>query len=147
MRRMLWEGKIMGVNSLLVFAASVLVLTLAAAFGGERINMSIVGFEVIYPLLTALAVGEWGKIRADESFDVIAAQSKSLFRWIAARAGTVFLTGSTFAVGGMVIVFFVRKEMPIGEMALLYFAPAFFLSSLSVMSGICFHAEHILVFV
>ena len=51
--------------------------------------------------------------------------------------------GNIFALFSMVIVFFVRYEMAIWEMALLYFSPAFFLSTLCALCGICFKEEHI----
>ncbi len=143
MRRLFFEEKIIGINALLIFAALTLVISLVAYFGGELLNLSNFGFEVIYPFITAIAVGEWGKTRADANFDIIAAQSKSLFKWVTTRFWTPFLTANIFAFVSMTIVFLVRNEMVIWEMAMLYFPPAFFLSTLCALCGICFTEEHI----
>ena len=143
MRRLLFEIKVIGVNAWLIFTALTLVLLLVAIGGGELLNVSVLGFEVIYPFLTAIAVGEWGKTRADANFDIVAAQGKSLFQWTATKFCATFLLGSLFALLGMALVFFARKEMAIGEMLWLYFPPAFFLSTLCAFFGICCGEEHI----
>ncbi len=143
MQRIFFEHRIMGNNALYIFAALTLVMLLAACFGGELLNLSVIGFEVICPFITAVAVGEWGKTRADANFDIVAAQSRSLFPWVAARYAAPFLAASLFASGNILIVFFIRQEMNIGEMLLLYFPTAFFLSTLCALCGICFSEEHI----
>lgn len=142
MRRMLFEEKIMGINALLIFASLTFVLSLLASIGGELLNLSSMGFEVIYPFITAIAVGEWGRTRTDTNFDMIAAQSNSIFKWVFIRFWTVFLTVTMFALISMAIVFFIRYETAIWEMILLYFPPAFFLSTVCVLCGISFSMEH-----
>lgn len=142
MRQLLYEQKIMGINAIWIFASLIAAFTLLAYFGGELLNLSNIGFEVVFPFLIAIAVGEWGKTRSDTSFDIIAAQSNSLFRWIMLRFTTVFITGSLFAFISMVIVSYIRNEMPLWEMVLLYFPPAFFLSTVCALCGICFSEEH-----
>jgi len=142
MRRLIFEKKIMGINALLIFASLTAVVALLAYFGGELLNLSNIGFEVIYPYMTTIAVGEWGKTRSDTNFDIIAAQSKSLFEWVVIRFWAVFLTGSLFAFIGMVIVFLIRREIAICEMEILYFPPAFFLSTLCAFFGISLSREH-----
>lgn len=143
MRRLFFEEKIIGINAILIFTILTVVFAFVAYFGGELLNLSYLGFEVIYPFMTAIAVGEWGKTRADTNFDSIAAQSNSLFKWVVVRFSTVFFMGSMFAFISMVIVYFVRNEIVLWEIALLYFPPAFFLSTLCVLCSICFSAEHI----
>jgi hypothetical protein len=113
MLRLIFEEKIVGINALLVFLSLTLVLFLVATFGGELLNLSSISFEVIYPFITAIAVGEWGKTRSDENFDIIAAQGFSLFKWVITRFWIIFLMGNIFALFSMVIVFFVRYEMAI----------------------------------
>lgn len=142
MRQLLYEQKIMGINAIWIFASLIAAFTLLAYFGGELLNLSNIGFEVVFPFLIAIAVGEWGKTRSDTSFDIIVAQSNSLFRWIILRSTTVFITGSLFAFINMVIVSYIRNEMPLWEMVLLYLSPAFFLSTVCVLCGICFSEEH-----
>lgn len=137
------ELKIMGINLMLISAALVAVCALLAVFGGDLLNLSCISFEVIFPFFSAIAVGEWGKTRADDNYEVIKAQGKSLFAWVLSRSLAVFITVSLFAALNMVIVFLVRGEMPLWEMALVYFSPAFFLSTLGVWLNLYFAQEHI----
>ena len=143
MRRLLSEVNVMGRPMLSIFGALTVFFALLAFFSGPLLNVSGIGFEVIYPFMTAIAVGEWGKTRADSNFDVIAAQSNALFSWVAGRFAAAFLTGSLFAAASMVIVFFARHEMPLWEMAALYVPPAFLLSTICALCGICFSGEHV----
>ena len=143
MRRLLFEEKIMGINALLNFTSLTVAIAVLAYYGGELLTLSDIGFEVIYPFVTTIAVGEWGRTRSDTNFDIIAAQSNSLFEWVAIRFWAAFLTGSLFAFISMAIVFFIRSEIAIWEMALLYLPPAFFLSTLCALCGISFSGEHI----
>ncbi len=143
MKRLLYEHKIMGTNPIWISASFVAVLALLSFFGGDLLDLSCIGFEVVIPFFAAIAVGEWGKTRADANFDIIASQGESLFTWVSARFAAVFSTISIFAFAGMVIVSFARNEIPLGEMVLIYLAPAFFLSTISVLCGLCFSQEHI----
>lgn len=143
MKRLLFEQKIIESNPIWISIAFVGIFTLLAFLCGELLNLSCVGFEVVVPFFAAIAVGEWGKTRADTNFDIIASQSKSLFMWVLTRYIVVFLTVSIFAFINMVIVFLKRNEMPLGEMILTYLAPAFFLSTLCALCGFCFSQEHI----
>lgn len=137
------EMKIAGINPILISAAVVAAFAMLARFGGDLLNLSCIGFEVIFPFFAAIAVGEWGKTRADDNFDVIAAQGKSLFSWVLSRFAVVFATVCLFAVLGMVIVFLLRNEMSLGEMALMYLSPALFLATLGALLNIFFVQEHI----
>ncbi|MDD2959644.1 MAG: hypothetical protein PHR92_14175 [Lachnospiraceae bacterium] len=137
------EFKIVGINLILVSAAVVALFTLLAVFGGDLLHLSSLGFEVIFPFFAAIAVGEWGKTRADSNYDVISAQSKSLFSWVFFRFFIVFATVSLFALISMVIVHAVRNEMPLWEIMCIYFPPAFLLASLSALFNICYKQEHI----
>ena len=137
------ELKIMGINPILISSAIVVAFALLAVFGGEMLNLSCIGYEAMFPFFTAIAVGEWGKTRADDNYDVIAGQGKSLFAWIFIRFLTVFTMVSLFAVFSMVIVFLVRNEMPLWEMALTYLSPALCLSTLGTLLNLFFEEEHI----
>ncbi len=87
-----------------------------------------------------MAVSEWGKSRDDNNFDVIAAQSHSLFRWILYRFLAVFGEAAVFA---MLPVLVLRQEMLAAEMLLLYLSPALFLLTGSELFGVYFSQEHI----
>lgn len=138
-----FEQKIMGINVLWIYIALTACFALLAYFGGELLTLSYLGFEVVFPFLIAIAVGEWGKTRADTNFDIIAAGSNSLFRWVSIRFVTVFATGSVFAFISMIIVALARNEIPLWEMGLLYLPSAFFLSTVCALCGLCFAGEHI----
>lgn len=141
------ELKIMGINPILILSASVAVFALLAVLGGDLLNLSTIGFEVIYPFFAAIAVGEWGKTRADDNYDAIASQGKSLFAWVVFRFLAVFATVGVFAVLSMIIVSLVRNEIAFMEMILIYFSPAFFLATLSALLNLCFSQEHISILI
>jgi len=143
MKRLLYEQKITGTSPIWISASVVAVFVLIAIFGGDLLNLSCFGFEVVFPFFVTIAAGEWGKTRSDMNFDIIASQSKSLFTWVLARFIVIFLTVSVFSFISMVVVFLVRNEMPLREMILTYFAPAFFLSTVCAMCSFCFSQEHI----
>lgn len=105
-------------------------------------DLSSLGFEVIFPFFTAIAIGEWGKTRADDNYDAIAAQSKSIFQWVTLRYIAIMGTVSLFAIAGLTAVSFIRNEMPVWELLFTYFPTALFLSSLSLMIGVCYSQEH-----
>lgn len=143
MRRLNFELKIAGINPVLIFLAVTMIFALLAAFTGELLRLSLVGFEVIFPIFTSIGVSEWGRTRADDNYDIIAAQSSSVFRWVLCRFIAVFAEGSMFALISMVLVSALRRDMTVPEMLLLYISPAFFLSTVSVLFGLCISREHI----
>ena len=138
----LMEIQIIGSNLPLFSAAVIVAFIFISLISGELINLSSVGFEVVFPFFTAIAVGEWGKTRSDANYDVIAVQGKSLFRWILMRYLTVWGICSLSALGGMAAVFFIRREMTVGELICIYFPTAFLLSSLAVLTGLVYVREH-----
>lgn len=121
------ELKLAGSNFYIICAALLAVLTLFALFAGDLLDLSCIGFEVIFPFFAAIAIGEWGKMRADDNYDVIAAQSKSLFNWVVMRYIAIFSLTSLFAILSMAAVSLIRKEMPLWELVFTYFPTAFFL--------------------
>lgn len=142
-RKMQKELKIAGINFFLVagvLAAALILLSLAA---GELIDFYPVSFEVIFPFFTAVAVGEWGKTRADDNFEVIAAQGSSLFQWAALRYAAIFSMSGVFAVLCMAVSSVTRYELPLWELLVMYVSPAFFLSSLGALVGILCSQEHV----
>ena len=106
-------------------------------------NLSCIGFEVVFPIFAAIAIGEWGKTRADDNYDVIAVQSRSMFNWVLMRYIVIFGLTSMFAILDMIAVFLIRKEMPLGELAFTYFPTAFCLTSFGALIGLLYSREHI----
>lgn len=137
------EIKIMGPNPFILCTVFSIALIVFSVLAGELIDFYMVTFEVIFPFFVTILVGEWGKTRADSNFDIIAAQSKSLFPWILLRYVITFGTASVFAVFSMAASSVFRYELPIWELFVTYFSPAFFLSSLCALFGICFTREHV----
>ena len=91
-----------------------MVSSLLALLGGDLLNLSYISF-IIFRVFSAIAVGEWGKTRADDNYEVIKAQGKSLFAWVLSRFLAVFITVSLFAVFNMVIVFSYVAKCPFGK--------------------------------
>ncbi len=137
------ELKIAGSNLYIISIALVTVLILFAIFAGDLLDLSSLSFEVIFPFFAAIAIGEWGKTRADDNYDVITAQSKSVFQWVMLRYIAIMGMVSLFAVVGLIAVSFIRNEMPIWELLLTYFPTALCLSSLSLFIGVRYSQEHI----
>ena len=134
------EAKIMGINPFWISALLTVAFLIVCATGGDNVNWGYLGFEVLFPFYMAVAVGEWCRIRADQIFDVISAQGKSLFLWIIRRFLILFVTVTVFAVIGMLGTVVITKAASIGELLLTFLPTAFFLSSvcsfLSVLSSI-----------
>lgn len=142
-RRVESEIKIIGINFFIVSAAFATALIVLSVIAGELLNFYPVSFEVIFPFFVTIAVGEWGKTRADSNFDIIAAQSSSLFGWVLLRYAITFAISSAFAVFCMVFSSAFRYELPLWELFVIYFPPTFFLSSLCALLGIHYAGEHI----
>lgn len=141
-RRVESELRIIGVNFFIISAALTISLIVLSAIAGELINFYPVSFEVIFPFFVTTAVGEWGKTRADSNFDIIAAQSKDLFRWVLLRYVITFGISSLFAVFCMLFSSAFRYELPLWELLAIYFPPTLFLSSLCALLGIHYTEEH-----
>lgn len=134
------EAKIMGINPFWISALLTAAFLIVCATGGDNVNWGYLGFEVLFPFYMAIAIGEWCRTRADQIFDVISAQGKSLFLWIVRRFLILFVTVTAFAVIGMLGTVVITKTASIGELLLTFLPTAFFLSSvcsfLSVLSSI-----------
>lgn len=136
------EIKVIGINFFILSAFFAAALIVCSKITGELLDFYPVSFEVLFPFFTTIAVGEWGKTRADTNFDIIAAQSKSLFQWVLFRYVTVFGLSSAFAVLCMTGSSMIRYELPMWELLVMYLSPAFFLSSLCALLGILYAQEH-----
>lgn len=137
------EWKIMGSNFFILSAVLAVSLVFIAILAGDLINVSCVEFEVIFPFYAAIGAGEWGRTKSDDNCEVIAAQSRSVVGWFAIRYAAVAGVVSLFAAAGMVMVWMIRREMPLAELMLAYFPTAFLLSSLSALFGLFSEKEHV----
>ena len=142
-RRATSEIKIIGINFFIISVAFTSALIVLSVITGELLNFYPVSFEVMFPFFATIAVGEWGKTRADSNFDMIAAQSNSLFHWVLLRYVITFGISSLFAIFCMMLSSAFRYELPLWELLIIYLPPAFFLSSLCALFGIYYTGEHI----
>lgn len=143
MRRVEKELKIIGINFFIVSATLMIALIVLSIIAGELLNFYPVSFEVIFPYFVTIAVGEWGKTRADSNFEIIAAQSKSLFCWVLLRYVITIGISSVFAVSCMLFSSAFRYELLLWELFVIYFPPTLFLSSLCTLLGLHCTREHV----
>ena len=137
------EAKIMGINPFWISALLTAAFLIVCATGGDNVNWGYWGFEVLFPFYMAVAVGEWCRIRADQIFDVISAQGKSLFLWIVRRFLVLFVTVTVFAVIGMLGTVIITKTASIGELLMTFLPTAFFLSSVCIFLSVLSSIPHI----
>ena len=137
------EAKIMGINPYWISALLTAAFLIVCATGGDNVNWGYLGFEVLFPFYMAVAVGEWCRIRADQIFDVISAQGKSLFLWLVRRFLVLFVTVTVFAVIGMLGTVIITKTASIGELLLTFLPTAFFLSSVCIFLSVLSSIPHI----
>ena len=137
------ETKIMGINPFWISALLTAAFLIVCATGGDNVNWGYLGFEVLFPFYMAVAVGEWCRIRADQIFDVISAQGKSLFLWIVRRFLVLFVTVTVFAVIGMFGTVIITKTASIGELLMTFLSTAFFLSSVCIFLSVLSSIPHI----
>ena len=137
------ETKIMGINPFWISALLTAAFLIVCATGGDNVNWGYLGFEVLVPFYMAVAVGEWCRIRADQMFDVISAQGKSLFLWMVRRFLVLFVTVTVFAVIGMLGTVIITKTASIGELLMTFLPTAFFLSSVCIFLSVLSSIPHI----
>lgn len=137
------ETKIMGINPFWISALLTAAFLIVCATGGDNVNWGYLGFEVVFPFYMAVAVGEWCRIRADQIFDVISAQGKSLFLWIVRRYFILFGAVMVFAVIGMLGTVIITKTTSIGELLMTFLPTAFFLSSVCIFLSMLSNIPHI----
>lgn len=137
------EAKIVGINPFWISALLTAAFLIVCATGGDNVNWGYLGFEVLFPFYMAVAVGEWCRIRADQIFDVISAQGKSLFLWMVRRFLVLFVTVTVFAVIGMLGTLIITKTASIGELLMTFLPTAFFLSSVCIFLSVLSSIPHI----
>ena len=137
------EVKIVGINPLWISALLTATFLIVCATGGDNVNWGYLGFEVVFPFYTAIAVGEWCRIRADQMFDVISAQGKSIFLWIVRRFLLLFVIVTVFAVVGIFGTVTITQTAPAGELLLTFLPTAFFLSSVCIALSLLSSVPHI----
>ncbi len=136
------EGKIIGCNLYWISAAAVSVFLFLRFTGGNLIDWDSLGFEVVFPFFTAVMTGECGRTRSDPMFEVIEAQSTSLFRWVLLRYAYVFSATGLFSVSGMLAVRLFRPAAAFGGLLFVYLTTACFFPSLAVLCSLLSRSAH-----
>lgn len=139
---MRYEGKIIGSNPLWISALLSGTFLILCATGGEDVSWGFLGFEVLFPFYTAVAIGEWCKTRTDQMFEVISAQSTSLFLWVVRRFVLLYLMIGVFAVAGMLGTAAITKRANMGAMFFAFLATSFFLSSMCICLSLLSSIPH-----
>ncbi len=137
------EQKIAG-SQLVWITISVLVCFLVlCATGGDLVNWTYLGFEIIMPLCVTIMVCEWVKTLSDPIIDMIIVHSRFLFGWLVKRFLAVFGLTSILCVIGMIFMRIALYEFSLIKLFLVFFGTTFFLSSLGVLSSFFSRQNHI----
>ena len=137
------ESKIAGINPFWISALLTITFLFVCGTGGNDVNWGYLGFEVLFPFYAAVVISEWCKTRTDPMFEVISAQSKSLFGWIVRRFALLFGAVCVFAFLGMLGMSIIKGERSIPDLLLTFFPVAFLLSSTSIFISLLWNALHI----
>ncbi|MCM1190565.1 MAG: hypothetical protein NC541_14885 [bacterium] len=137
------ESKIIGINPLWISALLTAAFLFVCRAGGDNVNWGYLGFEVLFPLYAAIAVGEWCRTRTDPMFEVICAQGRSLFGWIVRRFLLLFGIVCAFALAGMAGTVILKGENTMADLLSAFFPTAFFLSGVSVFLSLLGNAPHV----
>lgn len=140
---MKYEIKIFGINPLWISVLFIGSFLVVCATGGNNVNWSYLGFEVIFPFYMAIMISELCKTRNDPAFDLISAQGKSLFCWILRRFAILFLVICSMVFTGMIFFSFIRKGISFWGIIFTFLSTAFFLSTVCVFISLICNAPHI----
>ena len=140
-----FERKIIGFNLYWISILAVGTFLLLRSMGGNLINWNTLGFEVLFPLYTAIMTGECVKIRSDPMFEVFEAQSRSLFRWVFVCYLYTFVVTGILVVIGMTVNQAMDSAFTFGKFLCIYLTTAFFLSTLAVLCSIFTSSSHVAV--
>jgi hypothetical protein len=109
-----------------------LVIVIGSFFAGDLVDYSALSFELIYPLFTAVAVGEWCPVRRDDAIDIIGAQTTSLRHFVTIRFLVVYTAVILPSIPAILSVVRIRSESGFSHSPLMCLAPSFFLSVLAL---------------
>lgn len=137
------ELKIIRVNPIWISILLTCAFLIVCINGGENVHWGYLGFELIFPFYLSVVVSEWCKIRTDPMFEVIAAQSKSLFYWIVRRFLLLLGLVSIFALTGMVCITLLKPNISFVDLVITFFPTSFFLASLCVLISVTTKVQHI----
>ncbi len=141
--KMRYEWKIIGTNPIWITLFLTAAFLAVSAVGGEEVNWGYLGFEVIFPLCVAVAVGEWCQTRTDPLFEVISAAGGSLFCWILRRFAFLFCMEILFCAAGILGVTLLKPGTGAADLAVVFVPTAFFLASVSMFLSVLTDARHV----
>jgi len=136
------ERKIAGGNILWITILVLISYIVICITGGELIDWVYLGFEVMLPFYTAIAVSEWVRTKSDPLLEIIIVHARSLFLWVLGRFIYIFGITTTLSVIGMMALRAVTLEFSLSEVLFVYLSTAFFISSLGVLSSFFSRQAH-----
>lgn len=137
-----FEHKIIGINIYWISTLIVGMFFIVFIMGGNLVNWHYLGFEILFPFYTAIGVTQWCKTRSDEIFDLIKAQSKSLFKWMLVRYTFIFCVISAFVISAMFIIQMIKPSVTLIELFIVYISTAFSLSSFGLLCSLVFKSQY-----
>jgi hypothetical protein len=143
MWRIKYESRIAGVNIYWISALIISVFSFFCITGGELVNWNYLGYEVVLVFYCSIAVSEWVKTRSDPMFEVILAQTGSIFGWVLARYLFVYAVTGVFAVFGMLASSLAGTAMKPVEILFVYLPTSFFLSSVGILCSLLSRSAHV----
>lgn len=136
-----YEIKIIGKNIIWITIILVIVFSYACITGGNLVNWGYLGFEVCFPLYTAIMIAEHVTIKTDRMYEVIVVHTKNLFQWIFRRFIYVYLF-----LGGIFIIDMVWlsniMDLNLREILIIYGGTSLFFSTLAIVCSLCLKYEH-----
>jgi hypothetical protein len=136
------EWKRCGANVALITLATLSAFTVICVTGGDLIDFSLLGFEVICPFLIALLVCEWVQTLSDPMIDVIVVHSKSLFWWVAGRFFVVAGISGALCIVCMAGLWLWALKFPLIETLFVFAATTFFFTSIGVFVSFLSKQSH-----
>jgi len=136
------EARRMGANVTIITASALIAITLLSMTGGDLVNLSLLGFEVLCPILIAILVCEWVQTLSDPMIEIIMVHSRSLFAWVVGRYIVVTGISGMLCVLCMIGLRLFVLDFQLFELLLVFTATSVFFTSFGVFSSFFSRQPH-----
>jgi len=140
---MMIESKKCGASITWISTAVLIAFVIICAMGGDLVSWPLLGFEVIFPFLTAILVCEWVQTLSDPMIDVIIVNSRSLFRWVAGRFLVVVGISGALCIICMLGLRLCMLDFSLAETFFVFMVTTFFFASIGVFSSFLSRQPHV----
>lgn len=137
------ERKKCSVNIIWITAVVLVAFTVLCITGGDLVNWSLLGFEVICPFLIAILVCECVQTLSDPMIDVIIVHSKSLFGWVAGRFLVVVGISGALCIACMLGLRYWVLNFSLIEMLFVFMVTTLFFTSIGVFASFLSGQPHV----